>query len=181
MIRMLSRTSTLLAAVLGASLALAEEAPATDSTLKDAAQSAVSSAISAGKNLLGGVTAGVTEGRESAQGTDGSTAISEFKQLEGRVQVKLLKAEPEGDNLNVVFGFKNETESPLRLINLRQNGALLAIDQEGYSSNLLVGLDNPDDLSIPAKTGVRQKFVFEGPVVGVKSVRLWGQDFELAQ
>ena len=181
MIRTLARTSILLAAVLGVPLALAEEAPANGSSLKDAAQGAVSSAISAGKNLLGGVTAGVTEGRESAQGTDGSTAISEFKQLEGRVQVKLLKAEPEGDNLNVVFGFKNETASPLRLINLRQNGALLAIDQEGYSSNLLVGLDNPDDLSIPAKTGVRQKFVFEGPVVGVKSVRLWGQDFELGQ
>lgn len=70
-------------------------------------------------------------------------------------------------------------DKPLRLINLRQTGALLAIDQEGYSSAPLPGLLNPDDVTIPALTGVRQKFVFEGPSAEVTSIRLWGRDFEV--
>jgi hypothetical protein len=177
MIHFHRRIALLLAAMLGSSLALAED----ESLIKDSAKAAVSSAISAGKNLLGGITEGVTDGRGSTQGADGSMIISAREQLEGRVQIDVLKVEPEGDKLNVVLGLKNSTESQLRLINLKQTGALLAIDQDGYSNPLTVGLENPDDVTIPAKTGVRQKFVFAGPVERGTHIRLWGQDFPVAK
>lgn len=178
--RKTSRMSVLLAMLLPVA-AFAAEPASESSTLKDSAKAAVSSAITAGKNLLGGATEGVTEGRESAQGADGSIVVSSLEQLDGKVTVELLKVEPSSDNsLNVLLGFKNDTDKPLRLINLRQTGALLAIDQEGYSSAPLPGQLNPDDVTIPANTGVRQKFVFEGPVDGVQSVRLWGRDFKVA-
>ncbi|MDU4249463.1 hypothetical protein [Pseudomonas sp.] len=163
---------------LGAPTVFAEEAATGSSALKDSAKAAVSSAISAGKNLLGGVSDGVTEGRESAQGSDGSVVVSSLAQMDGQVSVQLLKVEPgEDGNLVATLGFKNTTGKPLRLINLRQTGALLAIDQEGYSSAPLPGAINPDDVTIPANTGVRQKFVFDGPTAAVQSIRLWGRDF----
>jgi hypothetical protein len=169
-----------LAFALGAPAAVADEAATDSSTIKDSAKAAVSTAITAGKNLLGGVSDGVTEGRVDAQGADGSIVVSNLEQLDGQVSVQLLKIETvEDGNLSALLGFKNTTDKPLRLINLRQTGALLAIDQEGYSSAPLPGLLNPDDVTIPALTGVRQKFVFEGPSAEVQSIRLWGRDFEV--
>ena len=172
-----------LALALSVPAALADEAAASEpSTIKDSAKAAVSTAITAGKNLLGGVSDGVTEGRVEAQGADGSIVVSNLEQLDGQVSVELLKVETVDDgNLSALLGFKNATDKPLRLINLRQTGALLAIDQEGYSSAPLPGLLNPDDVTVPAKTGVRQKFIFEGTSATVTSIRLWGRDFEVKQ
>lgn len=175
-----SGMSIVLVAMLGASPAFAEE-PTTTSTIRDSAKTTVSSAIAAGKNLLGGLTEGVTEGRESAQGTDGALSLSDISQLDGKVTVELLRTEPEGENLIATIGLKNISDKQLRLINLTQTGALIAIDQDGYSNPLLVSLDNPDQVTIPANAGVRQKFIFAGPVDKVASVRLWGRDFTVAQ
>lgn len=169
-----------LAAMLGSSPAFADE-PTTTSTIRDSAKATVSSAIAAGKNLLGGFTEGVTEGRESAEGVDGASSVSDLSQLDGKVAVELLRAEPEGETLVATIGLKNVSDKQLRLINLRQVGALIAIDQDGYSSPLLASLDNPDQVTIPANAGVRQKFIFAGPVDKVASVRLWGRDFPVAK
>nr|WP_298140804.1 hypothetical protein [uncultured Pseudomonas sp.] len=175
-----SGMSILLAVMLGSSPAFADE-PTTTSTIRDSAKATVSSAIAAGKNLLGGLSEGVTEGRESADGADGAASVSDLSQLDGKVMVELLKAEPEGDNLVATIGLKNSSDKQLRLINLRQAGALIAIDQDGYSSPLLASLDNPDQVTIPANAGVRQKFIFAGPVDKLASVRLWGRDFTVAE
>jgi len=152
-----ARSLLLVSSLLLSSLCLAEGEPASESTLKDSAKSAVSSAISAGKNLLGGVSEGVLDGRQSAQGVDGASIISSREQMKGRVDVQVLKTEASGD--------------------LQQTGALLAIDQEGYANGLTASLDNPDDVTIPPKAAVRQKFVFEGPIEQSTSVRVWGQDY----
>jgi hypothetical protein len=172
-----ARSLLLVSSLLLSSLCLAEGEPASESTLKDSAKSAVSSAISAGKNLLGGVSEGVLDGRQSAQGVDGASIISSREQMKGRVDVQVLKTEASGDSFNVTLGFKNSSDSQLRLINLKQTGALLAIDQEGYANGLTVSLDNPDEVTIPPKAAVRQKFVFEGPIEQSTSVRVWGQDY----
>ncbi|MDO9320519.1 MAG: hypothetical protein Q7U01_02690 [Pseudomonas sp.] len=176
-----SGMSTALALLLSSGIACAAEPASETSTLKESAKAAVSSAISAGKNLLGGASEGVTEGRESAQGADGALIISQLDQLDGKVEVKLLKVEAVEGNLSALLGFKNLTDKPVRLINLWQNGALLAIDQDDYSSSLIPGIDNPDEVTVPPKTGVRQKFVFQGPVEGPKSVRMWGKDFNVVK
>lgn len=78
-------------------------------------------------------------------------------------------------NWPVTLGFKNDSDATVRLINLTQTGALLVIDNDGYS-NALVALANPDDVTVPAKAGIRQTFVFEGGAEGIKAVRLWGKD-----
>ncbi|BCD89161.1 hypothetical protein PSm6_55680 [Pseudomonas solani] len=173
-----SRIGVALALLLGATTVWAEEPAEDASTLKESAKAAVSTAISAGKNLLGGASQGITEGRESAQGADGAIVISQLDQLEGKVEVKLLKVDTTDENFGALLGFKNLTEKPVRLINLLHNGALLAIDQDDYSSNL-VPMENPEEVTVPPKTGVRQRFVFQGPVEGPKAVRLWGREYSV--
>nr|WP_256222776.1 hypothetical protein [Pseudomonas sp. Pf153] len=55
---------------------------------------------------------------------------------------------------------------------------MLAIDQAGYA-NRLTGFENPDEVTIPPKTAVRQKFVFEGMNEAISSVRVWGRDYSV--
>lgn len=145
------------------------------SSVKDAAKAAVSSAIETGKNLLGGVSEGITSGRQSAQGADGANVVSDNAGFAEIGQVEVLKTEPRDQQLAVTLGFKNDSDATVRLINLTQTGALLVIDNDGYS-NALVALANPDDVTVPAKAGIRQTFVFEGGAEGIKAVRLWGKD-----
>ncbi|HCF7127453.1 TPA: hypothetical protein NIJ42_006145 [Pseudomonas aeruginosa] len=142
------------------------------SSVKDAAKAAVSSAIETGKNLLGGVSEGITSGRQSAQGAKVVSDNAGFAEIG---QVEVLKTEPRDQQLAVTLGFKNDSDATVRLINLTQTGALLVIDNDGYS-NALVALANPDDVTVPAKAGIRQTFVFEGGAEGIKAVRLWGKD-----
>jgi hypothetical protein len=66
---------------------------------------------------------------------------------------------------------------PLRLINLNQADALIAIDQDGYANGLSSGPYNPIELTVPPKAAVRQEFSFEGPIKTVNTVRVWGQDY----
>ena len=173
-----SRVTLLVSSLLLSSLCLAEGEPSDGSLIKDSTKAAVSSFITAGKNLLGGVSEGVLDGRESAQGADGAAIISSNEQLKDRVSIEVLKLEPVDDTFSVTLGFKNSTDTQLRLINLGQTGALLAIDQAGYA-NRLTGLDNPDEVTVPPKIAVRQKFVFEGMNEAVSAVRMWGADYSV--
>ncbi|WP_213937778.1 hypothetical protein [Pseudomonas sp. dw_612] len=174
-----SRCILLASSLLLSSLCVAEGEPANDSSIKDSAKAAVSSAISAGKNLLGGVSEGVLDGRQSAQGVDGASIISSREQMKDRIDVQVLKTEAAGDTFNVTLGFKNSSDKQLRLINLKQAGALLAIDQDGYANGLTASLENPDDVTVPPKAAVRQKFIFEGPIETSTTVRVWGQDYQV--
>lgn len=158
---------------------LAEPENSSDSSIKDLTKAAVSSAIAAGKNLLGGVNDGILAGRESVQGVDGAVIISSQLQIKDRLTVEVLRSEPVGDRFYITLGFKNNMSVPLRLINLNQPDALIAIDQDGYANSLSTGLENPVDLTIPPKAAVRQKFSFEGPIKAVITVRIWGQEYKL--
>lgn len=172
-----SRATLLVSGLLISSLCLAEGEPA-ESVIKDSTKSAVSSLITAGKNLLGGVSEGVLDGRESVQGTDGAAIITSGEQMKDRITIEVLKLEPSDENVTITLGFKNSTDTQLRLINLGQTGTLLAIDQAGYA-NRLTGLDNPDEVTVPPKIAVRQKFVFEGMNEAIIAVRVWGADYSV--
>ncbi|HCF3694728.1 TPA: hypothetical protein NID02_006107, partial [Pseudomonas aeruginosa] len=106
---------------------------------------------------------------------DGAKVVSDNAGFAEIGQVEVLKTEPRDQQLAVTLGFKNDSDATVRLINLTQTGALLVIDNDGYS-NALVALANPDDVTVPAKAGIRQTFVFEGGAEGIKAVRLWGKD-----
>ncbi|VVP60763.1 hypothetical protein [Pseudomonas fluorescens] len=159
------------------------DTPAPESSmLRDSASSVMSSLISTGKNLVGGITDGVTKGRESTESSDGAVVLSGLEPMTEMLIVELLSVEPpKSPGMNVLIGFKNNTNKPVRVINLKQTGALLVIEQGGYSRALLQDLVNPDEVTIPANTGVRQNFVFEDSVKDIKSVRIFGKDWVLVK
>lgn len=174
----MTRTHHSLAIGLGLLLA-AGLCSAEESHIRESTSTAVSGAISAGKSLLGGIAEGVTDGRTSTEGIDGAQIVSSADQLAGRIQVEVLKVELQGDDLKLTLGLKNSSEQALRLINLTQPGNLLVIDQDGYASTLVHGMVNPDAVTVPASAGVRQAFVFQGPVEGPAEVRLWSSKYPL--
>ncbi|KIQ58528.1 hypothetical protein RL74_15230, partial [Pseudomonas fluorescens] len=104
-----SRATLLVSSLLFSSLCLAE-GESTDSVIKDSTKSAVSTFITAGKNLLGGVSEGVLDGRESVQGTDGAAIVSSGEQMKDRIQVEVLKLESSEDIYTITLGFKNSTD-----------------------------------------------------------------------
>lgn len=169
--------SALLILPLAAVLPCLAEEPAAGNSLKESTKAAVSSAISAGKNLLGGVSEGITEGRINTEGIDGAAVVADYAQLTQVGSVELLKMETRGSGLAVTLGFRNSTAKPLRIINLLDGGSLIAIDADGYSSPLAVG-SNPDELTVPANVGVRQVFHFETSSEAPHLIRLWGHDLK---
>ncbi|WP_256594847.1 hypothetical protein [Pseudomonas sp. OV226] len=152
-------------------------------TLRDSASSVMSSLISTGKNLAGGIAEGVTKGRESTESSDGAVVLSGLEPMAEMLTVELLNNGVVNDTgLKVLIGFKNNTNKPVRLINLRQTGALLVIEEGGYSSALLPDLINPDEVTIPANTGVRQSFLFDQSAAKhILSIRLFGRDLALVK
>lgn len=170
--------SLLFAACMVISSISAAEVESSDSTIKSTAKAAVSSVITAGKNLLGGVSEGVVDGRQTVQGADGAEIISSLAQMKDRITVELLKVELRADGSVVTLGFKNGTDGQLRLINLKKAGVLLAIDQGGYANNLTVSSDNSDEITVPPKAAIRHRFRFESTDEMISAVRLWGQEYQ---
>ncbi len=149
-------------------------------SIKDTAKSAVSSIVSMGKNLMGGINEGVDAGRQSTLGADGAMIISSHESMAGKLSAEIIKVEQKDETLHVVVGFKNATDALLRVINLKQTGSLLAIDQAGYSNTLRMDHRNPDEVNVPPMSAIRQTFIFECENEPFRSLRLWGQDYSAA-
>lgn len=158
---------------------VAGESAESKSGIKDAAKAAASGIISTGKELLGGIDQGVTEGRESSQGVDGAEVLSKAEQLEGKVTLAVLRIKASEEGIKVQVGIKNGTDHPLRLIGLADGDSVLLIDKDGYVSHLLPG--NPMELTIPAKAGIRQELSFETGGEPLTSLRWWGKEIPLSK
>lgn len=149
-----------------------------ESMIKQAVGKTASGVISLGKNLITGVSEGVTDGRKSGEAVDGAIIVSNLAELEQHIETQLLTI-TNADNNTVVaeFAFRNSGKSAIRLINLEAQGALLIMDREGFAYNLAATAANPLEITIPERSAVKRKFLFEGKAEEMKLVRLWGKDF----
>ncbi|WP_447748463.1 hypothetical protein [Pseudomonas nicosulfuronedens] len=145
--------------------------------IKGVAKAAVSSVISTGKELLGGIDQGVTAGRQSSQGVDGAEVLSKAEQMDGKLTLEVLRLKTSEEGVKVQLGIKNATDHPLRLIGLNEGDSVLLIDKDGYACHLLPG--NPMELTIPAKAGIRQELSFETGGEPLTSLRWWGKELPL--
>jgi hypothetical protein len=64
------------------------------------------------------------------------------------------------------------------LINLKQAGALLAIDQGGHANNSTISPDNSDEITAPPNAAIRHRFSFESTDDVINAVRLWGPEYQ---
>lgn len=185
----MNRTTLFIVALFVSSVLHAEEPPTKESDVKDTFSGITSSVISFGKNMVSGVSSGVTDGRKEGIATDGAVIVSSREEFEQHVEGKLLRIYPveqdqavgtttdENQELIAEFAFKNAGESPVRIVNLKDRGTLLVIDKDGYSYNLPSTGRNPEEVTVPERAAIKAQFVFSGSADQMSTVRLWGKEF----
>jgi hypothetical protein len=156
------------------SLSYAEEQK--QNTVTETTKSVISGIVKFGKDLIEGVDEGVDEGRKTGLSQDGAILIDNGTDLENILDIKLLGVKKEDETTSSIeIGFKNNADNPVRLINLRESENVIAIDMDGFATNLSVGKGNPIDVTIPSKAGKKQEFKFDLPPDSVKEIRIMGK------
>lgn len=142
----------------------------------EATKNVVSGIVEFGKNLIEGADEGVDEGRKTGLSKDGALIVDNGAELATLLDVQLLTVSQENETDTAIeVGFKNGNDQPVRLINLNESENVIAIDQDGYATNL--GRGNPQDLTIPSQAGKKQRFIFRMSADAVKEIRIMGQVF----
>lgn len=151
----------------------AEEAK--ENAVLETTKSVVTGLVKFGKDLLEGADEGVNEGRKTGQSQDGAIIVDNGKDLAKHLTTELLKVKKKDDDASYVeLGFKNDNENPVRIVNLKESENVIAIDTDGYATNLSSANSNPMELTIPSKAGRKQKFYFELSAESVKEIRIMG-------
>ena len=149
-----------------------------ESSVAESAKAVVSGLVKFGKDLIEGADEGVNQGRKSGLSQDGAVLVDTGADLERLLSTKILAITPrESGGANVVMGFKNDNDTPVRLINLRESENVIAIDTEGYATHLAVNLTNPMEVTVPSKAGKKQPFQFDLSPEEIKEIRIMGRIF----
>lgn len=150
----------------------AQESEEDESSVSKTAKSVVSGIVSFGKNLVDGV----TDGRKTGQSTDDAIIVDTLEGLDKNLIIELISISKDDEETSYIeLGFKNANGKPVRIINLADSGTVIAIDTDGYSTNLARGKGNPDDITVPSNTGKKQKFYFKLAPEAVKEIRVMGK------
>lgn len=166
----------LVAACLSARSVIAEEAQSPVDSLRGFTRSIISSGVSTGRDILGGISEGVMQGRQSVDSADGARVIGSDDAMGPWLEVELLEVATKDQVTTIVFGLKNTSEKPVRLVNLTSSGVLAAVDQDGYAV-MLKQHSNPETVTIPARLAAKHSFVFEPTNSKIVVVRLFGKDY----
>ncbi|GAA61396.1 hypothetical protein P20652_3273 [Pseudoalteromonas sp. BSi20652] len=147
-----------------------------ENTVTETTKSMVSGLVKFSKDLIEGADEGVDEGRKTGLSQDGAVLIDNGTDLEKYLSIKLLNVNKESDTVSSIeLGFKNSNEHPVRVINLVESENIIAIDIDGYATNLAKGEGNPLNVTIPSKAGKKQKFYFELAPDSIKEIRIMGK------
>ncbi len=150
------------------------------SGVAESAKSVVSSVVKFGKEVLSGVSDGVTEGRKTGESGDGAIIVSNQNELEQFLEVSILSKTADGEkSVNVELGFKNSGYRPVRVINLKDKNAIIVVDKDGYATGLSSHNDNPFDITVPEQAAVKQMFNFNVPEESAFTIRIWGKQYQL--
>jgi hypothetical protein len=148
---------------------------------KETAAEATKNVIKYGKEILGGVNQGVDEGRKESVGIDGAVVVTNINELEKNVDIELLLVRSlfNDQKTEIEIGFKNKSDTPIRIANLDDKTTVLLLDTDGYAQELDSGNRHTAELTIPASAGKKHVFLFNIPVSKAKTLRLWNKDYEI--
>lgn len=155
--------------------------PLSCSDSRESAANLTKNAIKLGKEVLGGISQGVDEGRKEAEGVDGAVIVTTMEELEAHVDVQLLKvrSSAEGRKTQIEIGLKNRSDQPVRIANLGDRSAILLLDTEGYAQELDKAGVHPGELTIPARAGKKHHLLFAIPPSKAQALRMWQREFSL--
>lgn len=155
-----------------------------NSNVAEAAKKAVSGLVTFGKDLIGGASEGVVDGRKEGKSKDAAIVVSNQQEFEEHLSAKVLAVKPAtkkddkgieqpiAGSSYVEVGFKNNNSQPVRMINLKEMEAVIAMDKEGYATVLSSSYFAPDDLTIPSNAGKKHKFYFKTDADGISQIRI---------
>ncbi len=151
-----------------------------ESSVANTTKSVISGIVKFGKDLIEGADEGVDEGRKTGLSQDGATIINNGIDLEKNLEIKVLGVTKVNETTSSIeVGFKNTTDKPIRLINLHESENIIAIDKDGYATNLTTGTGIPLDVTIPSNAGKKHQFQFNLPSDSVKEIRIMGKVFKI--
>lgn len=151
---------------------------------KDTAKDVTKTTVATSKEILSGMAEGIDEGRKSTEGLDGAVVISTHDKIEEYLDISVLEVKAPKDSkdnktVEVVLAIANKHTKPVRLANLQRKGSMVLLDNEGFAIHLRDGASNENEITILPGLKERFKYVFDGDAKTVKSLRLYGHDYDL--
>lgn len=156
-----------------------------DSTsLKDEVAAEVRQLISDSKGILSGIQQGISEGRADGESTDQAIIVTDSKTFDKHLKLTISsKMALSGNRYELSVAIKNSSDKPVRLINLGDNQNMILMDKEGFASHLssgnLFSTSSTSDVTIPAKAGLRVKWVFEEVEGEPALLRIYGKEYSV--
>jgi hypothetical protein len=145
-------------------------------TAEHITEATVERTVEVGRGIGSGITKGARAGRESTESTDGAQVIGAYEQLEGNGTVEITSAREEGEGCVVVIRFGNDTDQPMRIAHLDDDGALLAIDMEQVAHPDARG---PGDFTVHPHSRHAIDVAFDAPLARLRTIRIWGHELTL--
>jgi hypothetical protein len=142
---------------------------------KDITSGVVSTTVEATKGVAEGIQDGVEEGRKGPE-IDGSVVLSTPAEIAKATTLSVFEVNAGGGGTQVVLAVENNTDKPLHLIGLSEDGGPQLIDQDGFSTQLM---SRETLIEVPPKAKIKHTLQFVGDAEKAASVRVWGQDLAI--
>ncbi|MDL2259479.1 hypothetical protein LJB99_01185 [Deltaproteobacteria bacterium OttesenSCG-928-K17] len=169
-----------LAGVLGAEEAKTKEK---GGVIKSGVKSIVSDTVSAGKDLMSGISEGVDEGRRETESADGARVASAKDDLPRLsltadvVKVKYL--DEDSSQVELTVALKNPNDFPVRITNLSDLRNVVLVDEDGFSYPLAMPAREGRDVTALGRSATRLKFTFSGLESKADTFRFFDHDIKI--
>lgn len=151
--------------------------------LKDEVASGIKQLITNSKDIVDGIQQGLSDSKKSSTYSDQMIIIGDSKGVEKSLTINVSKVKKLDNNrYELTVAIKNSEDKPACLTALDQVDNIMLIDNEGFASRLSDNIafpTNRDDVVLPAKAGLRIKWVFDDVEETPATIRLYGKDFKI--
>lgn len=147
-------------------------------TAEHITEATVERTVEVGRGVGSGIAKGARAGRENTDSTDGAQVIGAFEQLEGKGTVEIASARDDGEGCVVVVRFGNDTDAPMRIAHLNDDGALLALNAAQIA---IPDTRGPGDFTVHPHSRHAIDVPFAMPLAQVRTVRVWGHEMTLPE
>ena len=150
------------------------------STIKTGVKTIISETVSAGKNVVSGVTEGVDEGRKGADSTDSARIVSSKADFERLLSADVRKVEELGPGqYELTVAVHNKNAFPVRVTNLIDVRSVVLLDKDGFSYPLPDAIVQGQDITALANSATRVRFKFSNVEEAPGGFRLFDVDLKM--
>jgi len=153
-----------------------------ETSLRDNVRSVVDSVVSAGKDVVTGVSQGVESALSDAERKANLKIVSDRETLEKLLTVTVLRNEKiEGQTFRITLGLHNQNDFPVRLARLGELSSVVLLDQDDYAYVLPDAKEQGKDVVVLAKSRTRVRFTFTRIEGKPAVIRIFNKDYKLPE